>query len=601
MTKTLRTVVFSVLALLLLTLCGCGTQTENTMSIDRGFSGYRVIDCTVSQDALKSQLPDGEASVDFLLDKSCPSSLNWEKTAQGDGLLYRFTLSFDSLDDYTRKISSLLGREPSIEFSAPDGIFTQGFRLKEDFSAAELLQWLTDAARKEALLSEGTVLFSSGTTTLYYEGQAYPSKGDCISVQNFSYLPIDKITLSTKLKFDGSLERTAAFQLPQSTCDQLSSTLEGYMNSRVPAGGKGQWSALSTGRLFTVTFSAKDARELEEKTAVLLDTPASETSLSREQDSIFSKQLVFEESADFSSFLSGRHGKTFVEYSFETDNSSGLSGAQIWKDGAWRDASAYLENGSFTLYGDQSRLRLRIQSDVSYALDALSLHMAKTGENTYQRELQFVFTGPGARVGARHAADYFEKSSVSGASVSQEGSACTLTLSGALPEINAALEAFFGEGNRLSLQTAEGFALFHKTAVEDRINLSGFCEQAGFSGEISYLYTDEAGTPLITRTFSPGDAVSFSAEKRWLNQSFAAVLAGLCLAIFAALLTVFLLLRRRHQENKPLTRDPGGKALRPLDLVCPYCGAQLYSGMEYCTGCGRTVDYLAEEAKQEEP
>lgn len=602
MTRHIRCILFSLLALFLLTLCGCGTETEtnNTMTLDHSFSGSRTIDCAASREDLQNRLPDGEASVDFLLGKVCPSFLKWEKSEEGDALRYRFTFSFDSLDDYTRKASELLGREPFIEFSAPNGIFTQGFRLAEDFSASDLLQWLTDAAQEQALIPEGTALFTSGKTEVQYEGQTYSSQEDKISVERFSYLPVDKVTLDTKLKYDGSFTRTVSYQIPQSTCDRLSSELEAYMEGLVPTGGKSEWSALATGRLFTVTFFAEDDHELEEKTAVALDSPASRSTLQREEENIFSKELVFAETADFSSFLSGRHGKTFVEYHFQTDNSAGLAGGQIWSDGGWRDASSYLESDGFSLYGDQNFLRLRIQSDVSYALDALNLHMTKTGDTSYQRDMQFVFNGPGAQTGAKQAAGYFRRQAVPNASVQQQGAACTLTLSGGIPEINAALEAFFGEGNRLFLQMDEGFQLFHKTVIEDDIDLRAFCEQAGFAGEIGYLYTDDTGTNLITRTFSPAEETSFFAEKRWLNRTFAAVLTGFCALLFIVALALLLFLRYKHQEKKPLTRDPSGKALRPLDLVCPYCGARLYSGMDYCTGCGRPVDYLEKEPEKKE-
>ena len=601
MTRHFRCILFSLLALFLLTLCGCRTETElhNTMAFDHHFSGSRTVSCAASRKDLQDRLPDGEASVDFLLNKTCPSYLKWEKAGEGDTVRYRFTFSFDNLEDYTRKTAELLGREPFIEFSSPDGIFTQGFRLAEDFSATDLLTWLNDAAQEQALIPEGAALFTSGKTDVQYEGQTYSSQKDSVSVERFSYLPVDKVTLDTKLKFDGSFIRTVSYQLPKSTCDKLSAKLEAYMDGLVPAGGKGEWTSLSTGRLFTVTFLAEDSRELEEKTAVALDSPASRCTLAREEENIFSKELVFEETADFSSFLSGRHGKTFVEYYFQTDSSAGLSGGQIWS-GGWQDASGYLGRDGFSLYGDQNYLRLRIQSDVSFELATLNLSMVKTGENSYQRDMEFVFIGPGAQAGAKQAAGYFDKQAVPNASIQQQGAVCTLTLSGGIPEINAALESFFGEGNRLFLQMDEGFQLFHKTTIEDKIDLREFCEQAGFSGEIGYLYTDETGTNLITRTFSPTEATSFYAEKRWLNRTFASVLGGFCALLFLIALTLLLVLRYKHQEKKPLTRDPSGKALRPLELICPYCGTRLYGGMDYCTGCGRPVDYLKKEPDTKE-
>ena len=266
MTRHIRCILFSLLALFLLTLCGCGTETEtnNTMTLDHSFSGSRTIDCAASREDLQNRLPDGEASVDFLLGKVCPSFLKWEKSEEGDALRYRFTFSFDSLDDYTRKASELLGREPFIEFSAPNGIFTQGFRLAEDFSASDLLQWLTDAAQEQALIPEGTALFTSGKTEVQYEGQTYSSQEDKISVERFSYLPVDKVTLDTKLKYDGSFTRTVSYQIPQSTCDRLSSELEAYMKGLVPTGGKSEWSALATGRLYTDTFFDENDNVLEE-------------------------------------------------------------------------------------------------------------------------------------------------------------------------------------------------------------------------------------------------------------------------------------------------------------------------------------------------
>ena len=129
--------------LLLLVLTGCANMST-TIELDGDkFSGTRVMDVTFDVDELTTRLPGGLSELDGLIDTAIPNELKYSHEVENDKAVYKFTLSFDSKQDYINKLKNLLsGKAPEVTFSYSTGAFTRGVTYNENFESRELFSWL---------------------------------------------------------------------------------------------------------------------------------------------------------------------------------------------------------------------------------------------------------------------------------------------------------------------------------------------------------------------------------------------------------------------------------------------------------------------------
>ncbi|HIS68517.1 MAG TPA: hypothetical protein IAA58_04005 [Candidatus Gallacutalibacter stercoravium] len=588
-------------------LSGCGVESSAELELSQdgagGLMGSRTISCSVEQDQLSRRFTGGEEALDALLEQACPQELTWEKEAGEGWLTYRFRLDFDSQEEYIEKLQALLGRKPGVLFAAPDTVLTSGFRLREDFSNTDLLSWLSEAAVQQGLLQEGEQLFACRGTTVRYNGVEYQT-GDSVDVGEFTYHPIDKITIQTQLTEEGAFSRTVAFQLPQSTVDELESELEAYFDKRVPQGGEGGWSDCSTGRIFTVQFTAETVEQLSEKTACVLDSPGNDAGLDVDERTLFDTRLSFWEDLNFSSFASSRSGRTFIDYRFTSQQEGGLTGAKIWRDGAWQDAGGQLQQGDFVFTGDADALQVQLQQEHSRPVAGVSVNLQQLQGGEYRRTIALAFADA---AGAQAGKAYFDKAAP-GLQVSMEGNSCMLSAQGSAEQLSRAFEAVFGSGNNLTVQNRHGFTLFDSSTLTDNLSLGGFLEQAGYNGDITYQYVpfnklnsaalvqdgnqEEAAVSAdgtVTLVLPASGQIGVQAVSRWVNWWFAAPLCFLLLLLLSVgayavyRLCRYLSDKGAHNAQLPATR------FTPSGRNCPACGIPLYEGLIYCHRCGCPV------------
>lgn len=595
-------------ALLLLFVCllsGCGAQPTTQMTVGDGFAGRRVMTCSVPSGKME-QLSGGEPALDALLQQKCPDPLTWEKKGQGNSLQYLFTLSFSSESDYRDKIESLLGREAYLLYAAPDGLFTQGVRLEEDFSSGDLMAWLDRALVDGGLCGQQPGLYSDGPAQVTLGERVY-SSSQRLEIRDFTYYPVNKVSVTTRMLEGEQFARTISFSIPQSTCDLLGDKVDPYLRGLVPAGGEASWTQTAVGKTFTISFTARDNDQLASYTAQALDSSSSQSVMEQERDTLFNSQVEFTERLNFSSFLSNRYGKTYVEYRFTADSTSGVSDAMLWKSGRWMQVDGYLEPDGFLFQDDSALMQVRLQSRNEFSVSDVKIGMNRLPDGSFRRDILLDFSGDTGMRGAATASRYFTRLEIPGLSASAEGSRCTLSMSGAASEINEALGLLFGPGNAVSLGAEEGFQLYHSATVEDQIDLREFLQQIGYQGTVKYSYTGDSpvtalnqaegdGTqPLradsntIARTLPADGKAVLTAVVQWANAGFVWMLCGAGLACLGLALLLLLLARRHAVRRREASRPCPAEAFAPLGEPCPSCGAPLYRGMLFCTQCRQPV------------
>ena len=604
---------FILLAGVILIVTGCGAQPSTQMTVQDGFSGERTMSCTLSGSDM-AQITGGESALDALLRQQCPAALTWDKQKQNGNTVYTFTLSFSDQQDYREKVESLLGRECYLLYAVPDGAFTQGVRLEEDFSSGDLMAWLGRALVDGGLSTQELSFFSGGSAQVAIQNRTFSCQ-DRIAIQELSYHPVNKITIETYLSEEETFDRTISISIPESTCNQLGDALQPYLDGLVPSGGVSRWEENAAGRTFVIFFTAQSSRELEDKTAQALDSPAAQSVTEQQKETLFNSQVVFTERLNFSSFLSNRDGKTYVEYLFDSGSSSGISTAQMWKSGQWMDMDGYLEDSQFLFQEDSALLQVRLQSRNEFSMESMNIDMRRLSEGLFHREISFAFSGESGVGGALTAARYFRSLGIAGLSTSVEENRCILSMEGAPSELSQILTALFGPGNEISLSNGEGFQLYHSTSVNDQMDLQAFLQESGYAGEVSYVYTGDE--PISSLTQDRGDGIQsirvdeatirqeipadgktlLTATVRWLNAWFVAMLCGaalLCLCIAGG---IFFLVRRHFIIRRESARVTPAQDFPTLDRKCPSCGAQLYQGMLFCTKCGFPIFYEETEGE----
>lgn len=615
MRQHIRPVIIAALVFIFACLLGgCSTQPVTQMTIEHGFSGQRVMICTLKNGGL-DQIAGGEEALDALLRQSCPKQLSWEKAGQGDGAVYSFTLSFESEQEYREKVEDLLGRECYLLYARPSGVFARGVRLEEDFSSGDLMSWLDQTLVDQQLCDGKPGLFSEGEAQVTVEGQVFSSPGQ-LEVREFDYLPVNKVTVFTRLLDNDRFERTIAISIPQSTLEQSGESLEPYLQQRIPQGGTGEWSETASGKTFSISFMASTNDSLAAQTAQALDSASSQSVMEQQKDTLFNSQVAFTERLNFSSFPSNRYGKTFVEYRFASDSTSGVSEAQLFQSGRWMTVDGYLDSEGFLFQQDSCLMQVRLQSQNEYSVESVAIATKRMSQGSFQREIQLKFAGETGQRGAQTACRYFEGLNIDGLSAAAEGTHCTLSLQGAPSELSASLTRLLGPGNEITLSKQDGFQLYHSTLVHDRMDLQSFLHQIGYGGPVSYTYIgdspvsslDEEGNQIsqavrvdpqtVTRQLPQDGKASLTAVVQWANPWFVLMLGGAALLFLAAVAAV-LLLAHRHTVRKRESERVCLPGAFPLSRQrCSSCGARLYQGMLFCTKCGQPIVWENHQAEK---
>lgn len=588
---------------LLCLLCGCSAvrQPDTRLTLNPDGSGTRTMNCVIANSDLSDKINGGEAAFDAFLSLHCPQELTFEKNQGRFHTNYRFTLTFDSLSDYREKISALLGREPALYYSNPDSLFAQGQSLREGFTSQELMDWLITQAKKEGLFSSQTALFTL-TGSEIQQGDTISSAREPLELSTLTYQPIDKITMHTDLLSDGAYRRTVSYQIPQSACDTFGDKLDQYMDSLVPKNGKSSWKSISTGRVFTLTFEAKNAAELSAFTRQALDSDAPEAEFSSTEQTVFSARHMFQETLDFSSFPSNREGKTFVVYTLNTKDHSGISQVSLKNGGEAIDAGDMVEDNQFHFQGDTALLELSLKSSDEYAVSAVGLTLSDQGGGSYQRTMTLSFSGSGD--GPEKAKDYFSSLPTQFTDIQTKGNQCIVTITGSPAEITSDQAVIFGNGNTVSFTRQGGFVPFSYDNLEDRLDLSAFLKKIGFTGRPTYRYLSDRSPDEFLQSDSAGGRQSFDGDqaqtgkliptkgaviltavnKNWNPVFWLATGAGVLLILLAAGALLFWLQRAPHKKPKA--------EFMVLEEFCPQCGSVLYENMRYCTRCGADLEAL---------
>lgn len=294
-----RPLAATVLALIAaLILSGCGARLSTQLTLDGSWAGTRVITATVPQQDVTDKLTGDITAVDAAINNHLPSQLTYSgMSASGEDYTGTFTLTFDSKEDYQKKVTELLaasgsGITPEIIWERPDSELVSGIHLEENFGDKDLLGWVGDALVVEGILDESrkTSIFDTATApTVTLDGADYESEehyNRSLDVDTVQDNGVSKVLVTVSLLPDSYLATTAYIGFTDTTASPKLDLLDSYLEAHKPDGAeiskdlsdaKGK---VRTGR--AVTFTATDIDSLNASLAELLGGSGTPLSLSQD-------------------------------------------------------------------------------------------------------------------------------------------------------------------------------------------------------------------------------------------------------------------------------------------------------------------------------
>ena len=318
-----------ILAFLLLTACGGVVKTD--MNFDDSFAGSRVMTYTISNSDYTSYVQKDFATVAATLKALCPEDIEITSVTQDDSnIVAVFTINFSSKDDYEKKIGNILKAvgsdiEPKVTLLRSNTAFAKGVAFQENFGSDDLLKWMYDGIMNNNYITSSyeIYIFSSSQVNLTIAGEEFEKDANMsiIDVNTTKYLPINGVEFNTVINKDGSIDRSIAIDIPNTSYDQAKDDIDKFMAERSGEVGTGTWSEANSSHIFTVegkNLSLDDCKKMTEKfTGKSLDNitvfPDSETKdietegESKESESEESIEESTEAASDTSDAVDKRH------------------------------------------------------------------------------------------------------------------------------------------------------------------------------------------------------------------------------------------------------------------------------------------------------
>lgn len=316
-----------ILAFLLLTACGGVVKTD--MNFDDSFAGSRVMTYTISNSDYTSYVQKDFATVAATLKALCPEDIEITSVTQDDSnIVAVFTIKFSSKDDYEKKVGNILKAvgsdiEPKVTLLRSNTAFAKGVAFQENFGTEDLLKWMRDGMMNNEYITSSyeIYIFSTSQVSLNIAGEEYEKDANMsiIDVNTTKYLPINGIEFNTVINKDGSIDRSIAIDIPNTSYNQAKDDIDKFMAERSGEVGTGTWSEANNSHIFTVegkALSADDCKKMTEKfTGKSLDSTtgsaAKDTQVSEEtqveSESKESTEESTEASYDTSDAVDKRH------------------------------------------------------------------------------------------------------------------------------------------------------------------------------------------------------------------------------------------------------------------------------------------------------
>ncbi len=590
--KKLRLLLVLLILSALLCLSGC-VNIYTTMTVSSEFAGQRVM--TVSFPANQLQSAGGLEDVDELIDGAKPALLEYKRSDSADPVEYIFTLRFNSLEDYEKKVESLAMRDVSIEYVYVNQPYTREIRLTEDFDSSDLFVWFDQVLNGQKDVIEAAFGKQVNTENIWtVTGYTLELDGetDIVSSKKISYSRgsgdlITGVEMTTVIHGDEKYTRYIDFRLSRDCSENDRNAIIDRMSASLPEGGSIEQNVGAGGSSCTVSFSATTAQQLADMTTRALEGRRS-TSVWGDFDDK-SQPLTtlngFEESLDLSAFSSDDQ----LDFTYRIVSEDGLPNGLYSKEtGSLSVLEAEIGGNTLTYNSNGTSFNFyTILASVSKA-QTISYGLVVDGEEKFIREVRIIMPAGSEGAVLSQVESYFASLGAPNTEIITSGSAeqpyVLITIRGNASEICSAEDILFGvTPNRRLSYTREGGLLTVKpdAYLIDSYDISSLLSLTGVSDFIYVVSTGDevyecsvaddsslpTDSPIAVRCNDGAQSMSFTGK--YVNSDaviFICLLVVLLLLLIALAVTMYLAKlaeKNAEKEEKPaeLTEGEETKAL----------------------------------------
>lgn len=265
---------FSILIACVL-LSACGGDLKTSLVIDSDFKGSRVMELYINKSENQQYIKSDQDTITQSVQESLPKDLKLDVSDDGTNVIYKFTLDFESKEDYEKKLRNIL---PTDEFDSdtqlvtyitPKSVFTNGMKIEEKFSSKDLLKWFEDLIVDKGYIEESNKshIFDKTSNTLNYNGQDLELSTYMTDIvyDNLEYCRINSINFFTNIKGYDIFDRKIVISVPQSSINKKGKEIEEYLKSKAES-AEFEKDKAGDNTIFTITAKDMDAVKLDKFT-----------------------------------------------------------------------------------------------------------------------------------------------------------------------------------------------------------------------------------------------------------------------------------------------------------------------------------------------
>ena len=492
MGKRFKLILFAAVFIMSFILSSCGAKVSTVLTLNEDFSGQRVITLEASKSDVSNSFKGGIKKVDEIFAGKIPPELTYVKSENSSSYIYTVTLDFASLEDYRKKVQSLLGREAQVEVSAPESVFASGISISEDFNSTDLMGWFRKVVVAEELMSNVSDLWELAGATFVYGDKSY-NTSEKIAVTDIVSTPLDKIVVNTRLDQDLTLKRTVNFHVPAATYNAKTNEIRSYLESLVPEAATSGWHEEGRAYIFSISYISLDTEEFIKQAKQVFDTDTYEMQLTvAESDSDnmehpFMRNIYYEEFVGLASFQPGTQRGVSVEHTFSTGYTWGQVDGYVASGGSSRSEA----NNVLNMTGSGSWVHFSVDVVEPFRLDNVLSETTIIDDNTVSKIITFVFASKSIDYAPAISQEYFERYQFDNfkteATEYQELPALALNISGSGTEVTDTLRLLFGEDNYIYYSAERsGLSVSNPSSFNEQIDLSLILSSVGYESEIGY-------------------------------------------------------------------------------------------------------------------
>lgn len=492
----LQVIVILVAACIMMILTGCsysGIVISTKLNINSTLSGSRIIKLQFPPSKLPSKSVQA-GQLDAMISKSCPNALKYERADDSHGICYTFTLEFDSVADYSRKVQQIIHREPLIViFNSQSGeglgAYTSGVRVKEDFSSWELLKWVASAVKGNGWLKGLFEEYRYAGTILDIGGQEYFTDSVINLERVESYRNIEKIKIHTQNNGNGTYDRCVSLTAKYGPTAGL---LEKHLfrvreqNSELYATG-----TTIKGELCSYEFWGRELSLSGLK--VYMDTVLGpgvvyepRYGVEFNDSTIVNERRFFWESLDLSRYCTDGQDVR-LEYTYS--GSMPIAMGESYESGRWKPAGEMISPCEYTLKGSALSLSVRVPEDIIHQAKSIEIGLDYMGKERFRRRLS-IFYSLGDEAALDYAGNYIRGLSRLVSIRREEAgglTALTAEFEGQAGEISELTQKICGIGNSLTYTNKNsGININNMYEFSDSINLGAMGSSEGSTMPVHY-------------------------------------------------------------------------------------------------------------------